>query len=74
MKRLLIGLSLAGVFLGARLTFGQSERGNPFIDRSDNGETVHVLPPEAAIHSPDVPAALSGSRRLRRREVTLSGR
>jgi hypothetical protein len=25
---------------------------NPFIDHSDNGDTIHVLPPQAAIHSP----------------------
>ena len=25
---------------------------DPFIDHNDNGETIHVLPPPAAVHSP----------------------
>ena len=49
MKRVVFSIAIVALFVASRLTFGQ---GNPFIDHSDTGETVHVLPPEAAIHSP----------------------
>src|SRR6266576_855653 len=26
--------------------------GHPFVDHSDNGETIHVLPPAASVRSP----------------------
>jgi len=52
MKRLVLACAIASlVVVGGRLTFGQG-RGNPFIDHSDTGETIHVLPAPAAIHSP----------------------
>ena len=41
---------VAGLAASAGLS-GQGG-GNPFIDHSDNGETVHVLPPPASIRSP----------------------
>ncbi|HEY6213838.1 MAG TPA: hypothetical protein VIW45_16205 [Vicinamibacterales bacterium] len=43
--------TIAALAAGSRSTVGQ-ERGNPFIDHSDTGETIHVLPPPAAIRSP----------------------
>jgi hypothetical protein len=53
MKRVALALSILAVFTATRLTLGQGQgRGNPFIDHSDAGEILHVLPPEAAIHSP----------------------
>src|SRR5436305_769874 len=53
MKRAALALSCIAVFAATRLTLGQGHgNGNPFIDHSDNGETVHVLPPQAAVHSP----------------------
>src|SRR5207244_6634538 len=57
MKRVVIAVAIAAVFAATHATFGQGRdqaqaQGNPFIDHSDNGETVHVLPPEASIHSP----------------------
>ena len=52
MKRFVLACAIASlVVVGGRLTFGQG-RGNPFIDHSDTGETIHVLPAPAAIHSP----------------------
>jgi len=50
-KRIAIAIAVAGVFMGARLTFGEGQRVNLFIDRSDTGEVVRVLPPEASIHA-----------------------
>ena len=57
MKRVVIAVAMAAAFAVTHATFGQGQdraqaQGNPFIDHSDNGETVHVLPPEASIHSP----------------------
>jgi hypothetical protein len=57
MKRATLAISILTLAVGARLTFGQGrgngqETGNPFLDRSDTGETVHVLPLHAAIRSP----------------------
>jgi len=51
MKRVLFGFGIAVLVAGSQVTFGQPG-GNPFIDHSDTGETVHVLPAPAAIHSP----------------------
>ena len=51
MKRVVLALAIATILAGTRLTLGQG-RGNPFIDHSDTGETVHVLPPAASIRSP----------------------
>src|SRR5438094_4615204 len=55
MRRVVFALSFATfvAFAGSRVTLGQSRgNGNPFVDHSDTGETVHVLPAPAAIHSP----------------------
>jgi len=52
MKRAVFACAIASlVVTGGRLTLGQGG-GNPFIDHSDTGETIHVLPVPAAIHSP----------------------
>jgi len=52
MKRLVLACAIASlVVVGGRLISGQG-RGNPFIDHSDTGETIHVLPAPASIHSP----------------------
>ena len=53
MKRVLFGVGIAVVAAatGSQVTFGQPG-GNPFIDHSDTGETVHVLPAPASIRSP----------------------
>ncbi len=40
------------VGLAASTRMAGQPGGNPFIDRSDNGETLHVLPPAASIRSP----------------------
>jgi hypothetical protein len=40
-----------GLLVASTRTAGQGG-GHPFIDHSDNGETVHVLPPAASIRSP----------------------
>jgi len=65
MKRVLGAVVVAILLAGTQLIFGQGQsqdhgqglgqdhgQGNPFIDHSDNGETIHVLPPQAALHSP----------------------
>jgi hypothetical protein len=53
MKRVVFGVGIAmlAAATASQVTFGQ-QRGDPFIDHSDTGETVHVLPAPAAIHSP----------------------
>src|SRR2546430_15235063 len=54
MRRVVFALSFASLvaFAVSRLTLGQSRgNANPFIDHSDTGETIHVLPAPAAIHS-----------------------
>lgn len=51
MKRLAYAIVIITVLAGGRLALGQGG-GNPFIDHSDTGETVHVLPPPAAVRSP----------------------
>jgi hypothetical protein len=50
MKRFALGTLIAALSLG--YMGAQEQERNPFIDRSDTGETVHVLPPQAAVHSP----------------------
>jgi hypothetical protein len=52
MKRLSLAITIAALFAATSLTFGQGRGMNLFIDHSDTGEVVHVLPPEASIHSP----------------------
>jgi hypothetical protein len=54
MRRVTAGsLFVAIAMLGtAALAVGQG-RGNQFIDHSDNGDTIHVLPPHAALHNPN---------------------
>ena len=56
MKRASIAVAIAVLFAGTQLTLGQ-DRGNPFVDHSDNGETIHVLPPVATLHSPHATGA-----------------
>ena len=53
MKRVLVaGVAISVIVVGgSQLILGQG-RGNPFVDHSDNGETIHVLPPQASIHNP----------------------
>jgi hypothetical protein len=51
MKRLFFGFTIAALIAGGQTLRGQ-KGGNPFVDHSDTGETVHVLPAPAAIHSP----------------------
>ena len=51
MKRVMVGIAAAAILAGTQLTLGQGQ-GNPFVDHSDNGETIHVLPSPASIHSP----------------------
>ena len=50
MKRVALALVLAVSSLGYLVA--QEQRQNPFVDHTDTGETVHVLPPGAASHSP----------------------
>src|SRR5436853_2803937 len=49
MKRFACAVALATLAAGGQLL---GQRGNPFIDHSDTGETVHILPTPASIHSP----------------------
>jgi hypothetical protein len=51
MKRLFFGFTIAVLIAGSQALRGEQSR-NPFIDHSDTGETVHVLPAPAAVHSP----------------------
>ena len=54
MKRVALALSLASALafgVNSRVVRGQGG-GNPFIDHSDTGEAVHVLPAPASIRSP----------------------
>jgi hypothetical protein len=50
MKRVLIGFAVASLLAASQSIQGQ-KGGNPFVDHSDTGETVHVLPAPAAIHA-----------------------
>jgi len=50
MKRFALGTLIVALSIGY---LGAQERGRSlFVDHSDTGETVHVLPPQAAVHSP----------------------
>jgi hypothetical protein len=51
MKRFAYVCAAAFLLAGGGQIFGQG-RDNPFVDHSDTGETVHVLPAPASIHSP----------------------
>jgi hypothetical protein len=51
MKRLLFAFAIASIAAGTGAV--RAQRGdNPFIDHSDTGETIHVLPAPASIRSP----------------------
>ena len=50
MKRFALGTLIIALSIGY---LGAQERGRSlFVDHSDTGETVHVLPSQAAVHSP----------------------
>jgi hypothetical protein len=51
MKRFACAIAITALLAGGRVALGQGG-GNPFIDHSDTGETVHVLPAPAAARSP----------------------
>jgi len=51
MKRAAFVIAIASLAVSGPVTYGQG-RGNPFIDHSDTGDTIHVLPAPASIHSP----------------------
>jgi hypothetical protein len=54
MKRLMAGsLFVAAAMFGTVALVGGEGRRNPFVGHSDNGETIHVLPPHAALHNPN---------------------
>ena len=54
MNRPLMTVVLAALFAAGWFAFGQAQGppGDPFFDRGDNGELIHVLPTPASIHSP----------------------
>ena len=56
MHRVMLGLSAAALIAGGQIVFGQGQGQafghDPFFDRADTGEIVHVLPTPASIHSP----------------------
>ena len=52
MKRTALGLAAAVILVGGTLASGQGQSDHPFRGQSDNGETLHILPPQAALHSP----------------------
>ena len=51
MRRFVFACAIASLVAGGAIMSGQGN-GNPFVDHSDTGETVHVLPAPASIHSP----------------------
>jgi hypothetical protein len=51
MKRVALVFAVVSVVAASRLGIGQGG-GNPFVDHSDTGETVHVLPGAASLRSP----------------------
>jgi len=51
MRRVALGFAIAVCAAGVATVNGQGG-GNPFIDHSDTGETVHILPAPASLHSP----------------------
>ena len=59
MKRVAFAIPVAVLIAGSTFVIGQGQgrgqaNGDPFIDHSDTGETIHVLPPHAAIRSPTI--------------------
>ncbi len=49
------GLAALAVAVWMSSGYAQDEgqgKGHPFWDRSDTGDIIHVLPPQASIHSP----------------------
>ena len=60
MKRFVAGLAVSALVAAGTIVLGQGQgngNGNaygqdPFFDKSDNGETIKVLPTPASIHSP----------------------
>jgi len=52
MRRVAFACGIAAIIAaGGAMISGQGQ-GNPFIDHSDTGETIHVLPAPASLHSP----------------------
>jgi len=58
MHRVMLGLSAAALVAGGQIVFGQGQgqgqgvEHDPFFDRADTGEIIHVLPTPASIRSP----------------------
>ncbi len=54
MNRVMVGLSAIAMIAGGQILIGQGQRfeHDPFIDQSDTGEIIHVLPAPACIRSP----------------------
>jgi hypothetical protein len=55
MKRVACALGIASIcatLVGSRSLLGQSGHTHPFVDHSDTGDTVHVLPLPASVRSP----------------------
>jgi hypothetical protein len=52
LARIMTVASLTGLILLGSPRHSASQGRNPFVDRSDTGEIVHVLPTPASIHSP----------------------
>ena len=44
--------AVVAVLTAGLMVYGQQGQGDPFHDQSDTGETIHVLPGQAAVHSP----------------------
>src|SRR5262245_47665004 len=51
MRQVVFACAIALLIAGDRTMTGQGG-GNPFVDHSDTGEIVHVLPAPASVHSP----------------------
>src|SRR5262245_19919474 len=54
MRRIGLGCAVALLLAGGSQMAGQ-RGGNPFIDHSDTGERLHILPAPAAVRSPHDP-------------------
>ena len=54
MNRVMLGLSAAAFIAGSQIVLGQGQGlgRDPFFDRSDTGEIIHVLPTPASVRSP----------------------
>lgn len=63
MKRIVFAIAIATVAAGGSQLYGQ-RGGNPFVDHSDTGETVHVLPAPASVRSPHDTQPTDASSRL----------